>query len=337
MRWLLGRALWLVAMLLGVTFVTFVVLDAAPIDRAELAIARAAPDRAFADVRSRDLAVLRLRVRYGMLDPVTLEPRPLLERYGAWLGNAVRLRFGGPLDDHAALLARIGAALPVTAWLGALALAIAFGLGVPLGVRLGARAGSRVDRAVSTVLLVAGAVPEFLAAVLLTLAFSSVWLQWLPANGLASPGAAELGLAAQLLDFAAHLVLPVTVLAIAPTVLVVRFVRDAVARAARAPFAAALRALGSEPAVVRARLRRHGCVPVATLAGALLPMLVGGSIVVENVFALDGLGHLAFTACKELDQPMVMALVVLGTVATLFALALSDALHRALDPRVRLA
>jgi peptide/nickel transport system permease protein len=104
-----------------------------------------------------------------------------------------------------------------------------------------------------------------------------------------------------------------------------------------APFVAALRALGTEPAVVRARLVRHGCVPVATLAGNLLPMLVGGSIVVENTFALDGLGHLALAACEQLDQPMVMALVVLGSIASLLALALSDALHRLVDPRVRLS
>ncbi len=337
MRWLLGRALWLVAMLLGITFVTFVVLDRAPVDRAELAIARAAPERAFTDVRSRDLAVLQLRVRYGMVDPVTFEPAPVVERYAAWLGNAVRLRFGGPFDDHDALLGRIGAALPVTAWLGVLALVVAFGLGVPLGVRLGVRAGSRADRAASAALLVAAGVPEFLAATLLTLAFSSAWLQWLPAGGLHTPGSSRWGVALQLLDFVWHLVLPVTVMALAPTVLVVRFVRDAVARAARSPFAAALRALGSEPAVVRARLRRHGLVPVATLAGSLLPMLVGGSIVVENVFALDGLGHLAYTACMQLDQPMVMALVVLGSTATLLALALSDVLHRVVDARVRLS
>jgi peptide/nickel transport system permease protein len=324
-------------MLLGITFVTFVVIDRAPVDRAELEVARAAPERAFTDVRSRDLAVLRLRVQHGMVDPATLEPEPVVDRYLAWLGNAVRLRFGGPNDDHAALLARIGAALPVTALLGALTLLVAFGAGIPVGVRLGLRAGSRADRAASTVLLAAAALPEFLVGTLLVLALCSAWLQWLPANGLRTPGSEELVLAEQLADLAWHLVLPVTVLALGPTALVVRFVRDAVARAAKAPFAAALHALGAPAHVVRARLVRHGCVPVATLAGSLLPLLVSGSIVVENLFGLDGLGHLAFTACEQLDQPMVMALVVLGSTATMAGYALSDWLHRAVDPRVRLS
>jgi peptide/nickel transport system permease protein len=75
---------------------------------------------------------------------------------------------------------------------------------------------------------------------------------------------------------------------------------------------------------------------VATLAGSLLPMVVGGSIVVENLFALDGLGHLAFQAVMQRDQPLLMAIVVIGSVVTLASLLLSDLLHRAVDARVRL-
>lgn len=337
MRWLLARTAWLLLMLLGITFVTFAVIDLAPVDRAELAIARAAPERAFADAKSRDAAILRLRVRYGMVDPVTFEPAPLWQRYLGWLGNAVTLRFGGPDDDHEALWRRLGSALPVTLLLGALAVLLAFGLGLPLGAWLGARRGSRLERAASTGLLVAAGVPEFLAATLLLLAFSSAWLQWLPAAGLRSVGAEAWSWPAQLFDLLQHLLLPVLVMAAGPLVMVTRFVRDAVARAASQPFAMAMAGLGLPPAVVRRRLLRHGLVPAATLAGSLLPMLVGGSIVVENAFALDGVGYLAFTATMNQEQPMLMAIVVLGSVVTLAAFILSDWLHRRVDPRVRLS
>lgn len=335
MRWLLVRTAWLATMLLGITFVTFAFIDLAPVDRAELAIARAAPDRAFPDLRSRDAAVLRLRIRYGMVDPVTLEPAPLWQRYRGWLANAVQLRFGGPGDDHDAIWRRLSEALPVTAWLGTLVLLVAFGLGMPLGCWLGLRVGTRGERFASTGLLVGAAVPEFLAATLLVLAFSSAWLQWLPAAGLRSPGAETWSFVAQVADFGWHLVLPVLVMALGPLVLVVRFVRDSVARAVLAPFVAAMRGLGLPEAVVRRRLLRHGCVPVATLVGSLLPMLVGGSIVVENTFALDGLGHLVFAATVNQDQPMLMALVVLGSVVTLLGYAVSDWLHHVVDARVR--
>lgn len=337
LRWLLVRLAWLVVTLLGITFVTFVVVDMAPVDRAEIAIDSGVGERAFPDARSRDEAIQKMRVQLGMVDPQTHVPYPVWQRYGRWLGNAVTLRFGGPGDDHDALWRRLAKALPVTMWLGGLALLVVFACGVPLGAWLGLRAGSRVDRAVSTVLLVGSGIPEFLLATLLLLAFSAAWLQILPAAGLRSPGAEHWNLAWQVVDFVRHLVLPVGVLAFAPTVMVSRFVRDSVARASTAPFVASMQALGVSPEIVRQRLLRHGCAPVATLVGSLLPMLVGGSIVVENMFALDGVGHLAVQAALAQDQPMVMAILVIGSVVTLAAMILSDALHRTVDARVRLS
>jgi peptide/nickel transport system permease protein len=180
-------------------------------------------------------------------------------------------------------------------------------------------------------------VPEFLLAMLLLLAFCGAYLQWLPATGLRSNGSEHWSLVAQVVDFGRHLCLPVAVMSVGPLVLVTRFVRASVARTLETPFAVNLRALGIEPAIVRRRLLANACAPVATLVGTLLPMLVGGSIVVENLFSLDGLGHLLWTAVKGQDQAMVMALVIISSVATLLSLLASDLLHRLVDPRVRLS
>lgn len=336
LRWLVMRCTWLVLTLVGVTFVTFVVLDQAPIDRAALEVARRTQELGFTDPASRDAAILQLRIHYGMVDPATLEPAPLLHRYGAWLANAARLRFAGPNEDHAAFWSRLASALPVSAWLGFLALAVAFGIGLPLGAACGMRAGSRTDRVVSRAMFVLIGVPEFLLGALLVLLLAGSW-QWFPATGLRSDGSEQWGLGWRVIDFAWHLVLPVGVMSVAPLVLVTRFVRDSVARAANLPFAHSLRALGMPEELMRRRLLRNGLAPAATLAGSLLPLLVGGSIVVENLFSLDGLGHLAFTAVLRQDQAMVMALVVVTSLATLSALLVSDVLHRVVDPRVRLA
>jgi peptide/nickel transport system permease protein len=334
MRWLVSRLLWSLLMLLAITLLTFVVVDSAPVDRAELEVEKIAAERGFA-AGEREELLLQLRVRYGLLDPATRQPVPLWRRYGAWLRHAATLRFGGPGQDHAALSARLWQALPVTLWIGGLALAMALVGGALLGAWSGLHPGSPRDRLVSTVLLALAGVPEFLMATLLVLAFG-VSLPWLPISGLHSPGAERWDLVPRLLDVAWHLVLPVAVTAIGPTMYVARFVRDAVARAAGAPFAVSLRALGMDAAVVRRRLLRHGVVPMATLAGELLPMLVAGSIVVENAFALDGLGHLAFQAVMGKELPLLLALLVLGSTVTLFSLLLSDLLHRWIDPRVRL-
>jgi len=334
MRWLVSRLVWSLLMLLAITLLTFVVVDCAPVDRAELEVEKIAAERGVA-AGERDELLLQLRIRYGLIDPESRQPVPLWQRYGAWLRNAAALRFGGPGHDHAALSARLWQALPVTLWIGGLALAIALVGGALLGAWSGLRPGSPQDRLVSTLLLAVAGVPEFLMATLLVLAFG-VSLPWLPISGLHSPGAERWDLVPRLFDMAWHVVLPVTVTAVGPAMYVARFVRDAVARAGEAPFAANLRALGMEPAVVRRRLLRHGAVPIATLVGELLPMLVAGSIVVENVFALDGLGHLAFQAVMGKEQPLLLALLVLGSTVTLVSLLLSDLLHRWIDPRVRL-
>lgn len=335
-RWFLTRLLWLVVTLIGVTFVTFFVLDRAPVDRAELEAEKARSVDSYVDARHRDESIQRLRIKLGMIDPVTRAPRPVLDRYVAWLGNAVQLRFAGEGEDHDALWRRLREALPVTMLLGGLSLLLAIGCGAPIGVWLGRRAGQRRERLWSAVMLVVIGIPEFLFATLLLLALSVVWLQWFPASGLRSNGADQWPFMLQVADFGWHLVLPVLVMSIGPLVMVTRFVRDSVARADAAPFLASLRALGVEERVVRGRLLRHGAVPVATITGGLLPMLVGGSIIVENLFALDGLGHLAFRAVLDQDQAVVMAIVVLTSMVTLVSLLISDCLHRVVDPRVRL-
>jgi len=133
------------------------------------------------------------------------------------------------------------------------------------------------------------------------------------------------------------MVLPVTVLSIGPTVWIARFLRDTISRVAATPFAVNMRAWGLEPAVERRRLLHNGAAPLATLVGTLLPMHVGGSIVVEQTFNLEGIGLMAWRAVHEQDQAVVMALTLLMAIITLSSLILSDLLHRMVDPRVRLS
>jgi len=336
LRWLMTRLAWMLVTLIGITFVTFAFLDLAPVDRAQLEAAQRQQDGSFANLAERDKAIVKLRIRYGLIDEETLEPAPLLRRYGNWISNALTLQFAGPHADNRAFWRRLGDALPVSLLLGLLALTTAVSIGIPLGAFLGMRAGSGVDRAVSQVLFVIVGIPEFLLATLLLLGFCGAWLAWFPSSGLQSNGAEDWNLVSRLADFVWHLALPVLVMASAPTVLITRFLRDSVARASASPFAFNLRALGVDPSVRRWRLIRNGGAPLATLAGSLLPMLVSGSIIVENMFSLDGLGHLAFRAVLDQDQAMVMALVLVTSMVSLLALIASDVLYRLMDPRVRL-
>lgn len=328
LRWWLSRLLWSLPTLVGVTFVTFFVLDRAPVDRAALEIARRAEESGTAAAGEREVALARLRIRYGLVDPMTLEPVPVHVRYGRWLADAARLRLSGPGEDPVEFRARLARAAPVTLGLGALSLLVAFGLGVPFGARLGLRAGSRGERAASAATFALLGLPDALVATLLLLCFAGPVFAWFPAGGLGGPG---------FFDHAHHLVLPVLAMSLGPFLLVVRFLRESVARAKDAPFAQNLDAWGFEPRERDRRVVRAALAPLATLVGGLLPMLVTGSVVVESTFAIDGMGRLLWNAVQTNDHAMVMAITLISAVVTLAALVLSDLAHRALDPRVRLA
>lgn len=322
--------------LIGITFLTFLVLDLAPLDRASLELAtRDAPTQL--DANEREVVLARLRIRYGLIDEATLEPVPVHERYARWLQSALSFNLAGGDEDQTAFRLRLLRAIPVSLLLGFWALLMALLVGVPLGAWLGMHAGSRADRAVSNLLFLVVGLPEVLVATLLLLTFGAAGLGWLPTAGLASEFGVADSVFARLSDIASHLLLPVAVMAIGPIVLIARFLRESVARAAASTFSRNLEAWGIDPVVRRRRLLRAGFAPVATLVGSLLPMLIAGSIVVETVFSIDGVGRLAWDAVRTQDQAMVMAITLLVSVATLLSLLLSDLIHWWIDPRVRLA
>ncbi len=326
------RLLWLLPTLLGISLVTFAAVDLAPGDRAAAEMARIAGASEM-DAEQYAAALRELRVRFGQVDPVTGERLPWLERYGAWLGRALRFEFAGPGEDGEKFRRRLRQALPVSLLLGAAALALALLIAIPLGARLGMAPRRWLDRLATPLVMVGHGVPQYLWA---TFALLLLGGSLLPSGGLYSQGAARAAPLVQFGDLLLHLLLPVAVLAMAPAILVVRFLRESVARAARSDFVTMLRAQGLPEPVVRRSALRNGLAPLATLLGTMVPTLLGGSVVVETIFALPGLGRLGFEAVLQRDYPMVMALTLLASLLTLASLWLSDWLHRAVDPRVTL-
>lgn len=327
----LARLCWMPITLLGIALVTFLLLDLVPLDRA------AAELRADGQVTSqeRKAALHRLRVRYGLVDAKTGRERPVLQRFAAWLTRAVRLDLAPPGESPERFRARLLQALAISALLGWLALLTALGLGVPVGAWLGARAGSGADRGVSGLLLALSAVPEFLVATLLVLFVGGgLGPAWLPAIGLRAPSADSLGTVQRALDFAAHLVLPVTALAIVPTAVVARFLRESTARALRSEFIHALRGFGAAERTIRRAALRNALSPLWTLLGVLIPSLMTGAVVVEHVFAIPGFGRLTLDAVLRRDVATTMAATLIVATAVLVGLIVSDLLHRAADPRV---
>jgi len=323
-RHLLKRVLQMVPTFFGITALTFLAAQLSPGDPLQLD-----PESAGSQAAAQQ-AMNSFKERHGL-------DQPMVVQYVRWVGKVVTFDFGHSLHDHRPVSERLAEALPPTLLLATLALLLAFGLAIPLGVQGALREGSLPARFVSGGLFAIYAMPSFWVAVMALLFFSSPrFLGWLPFQGLMSDGFSSLGFGEKLVDLAAHLVLPVVCLAY-PTLSVVAVqVRSAMRTALGQDFVRAARARGiPERRVIYNHALRNSLLPLTTLLGLTLPTLVGGSVVVERVFGIPGMGLLAFDAIANRDYPVVMGVATLVALITMLSVLAADVLYVFADPRVR--
>jgi peptide/nickel transport system permease protein len=320
-RYVVRRLLLAVPTLLGILFCVFLLSRLAPGDPAS-ALARGGGRRVSPE------AARALRHAYGL-------DRPMAAQLAAWLEHAARLDFGLSYQDHRPVSTRIFEALPYTLELNALALLLTLAIGIPLGVAQARRAGSALDRTTSGFLFLLYSMPSFWVAMLLLTLFS-VRLRWLPLFGVSSDLPVGGGGGTGLVDRILHLVLPVTCLTYVTLAYFTRMVRSSVREEMGRPYVVAAIARGASPgqAVWRHALR-NAMLPLLTLVGLLLPGLLSGSVIIEQIFAWPGLGRLYFGAILARDYPVVLGLSFFTAVLTLAAILLTDLLYAAADPRVR--
>jgi peptide/nickel transport system permease protein len=261
--------------------------------------------------------------------------QPLHKQYLLWLGDLSRGDLGRSFHDKRPVAEKIKERIGVTFTLNALSLLLMILLAVPLGTASAYRPGSFIDRAGGGATYLLYVLPVFWAGLLLQIVFA-VRLDLLPLAGLASDGVERLGPLAQAADAAGHLVLPVVCLSYGGLAYLSRFVRATLLESSSSESTVAARAKGLSSFAV---LCRHGfrqaAVPMLTLAGFLLPSLVGGSVIVETIFAIPGLGRLFVEAAFQRDLPVLMGLTLLSGAATLAGILAADLAYAVADPRVR--
>jgi peptide/nickel transport system permease protein len=223
--------------------------------------------------------------------------------------------FGGPVA--LLLLER----LPVTATLGIAALGIAVALAIPLGTAAALKPDSWLDRAVLAVALLGQATPTFWLCFLMILLFG-INLRWLPISGSDTP---------------LHFVMPAVALGYYALPAFTRITRAGMIEALASDYVRTARAAGAGPgAVILRHALRNALVPVVSVAAVQLGFMLGGSIVIETVFALHGLGYLAWQAISQNDFPVVLAVVLLVAAIYVLLTLAADLLNAAIDPRIRL-
>jgi peptide/nickel transport system permease protein len=223
--------------------------------------------------------------------------------------------------------------LPATLLLMGSATALSFGLGSLLGVVAGSRPGSLRDRALSIGALTLYAVPGFWLGLVLVLIFS-VALRWLPIAGLETIASGKHGLA-RALDIARHLVLPVAALGFIYLALFLRVMRASMAEVWRQDFVLAARAKGlSRRRIVWRHVVRAALLPLVTVLGLQSAAMLGGSVVIESVFAIPGFGRLAQEAVAGRDAPLLIGIILTSAVLVILVNLLVDILYAVLDPRI---
>jgi peptide/nickel transport system permease protein len=304
-----------VPVLLGIAAVAFAIVRAAPGDPAALMV----------DVQLLTPEELdRFRAELGLDGPWPVQFVRIVGELAS--GQLKSFRTGEPV--LAVLLDR----LPVTAalLLGALALAVV--VGVPLGVVSATRPYGRLDNWLTVAALGGVSVPNFWFALVLMYLFAGVW-QLLPVSGIGP----TTKLTYSVLEMVPYFVLPTTVLALAIVPAVMRYVRSSMIDALAQDYVRTARGKGvSEWAVIYRHALRNALLPVVTVVGMLLPILVGATAVIESVFAMPGLGRLVVEAAVNRDYPTILTLNFLTAAVVLLGTLAVDVLYVVLDPRIRL-
>jgi ABC-type dipeptide/oligopeptide/nickel transport system permease component len=248
--------------------------------------------------------------------------RPLIVQYGEWLFRTLSGDLGESLYFKTSVSGLIADKLPVTFLIGGLSIAFALALSIPLGVLAAVFAGTWIDRAALAIAVAGQALPNFFFALVLIMLFS-IRLRWLPVSGS---------------DSWAHFVMPTIALGYYVTPPIMRLVRAGMIEVLNSDYIRTARAKGlSGASVVFKHGLRNALIPVVALTAVQLGFLLGGSVVIETVFALDGLGYLAYQSITHKDLPVTQAVLLLLAAIYVLLTLVADLANALLDPRMRVA
>ncbi len=258
--------------------------------------------------------IAALEAQYGL-------DKPLWQQYTIWLSGVVRLDFGDsfeyPGESVSGLIARTW---PVTLHLGLMAIILSFSVGIPLGIIAALRQNTWIDYVATLISIFGYVTPHFVWGIFFILVFSLA-LDWFPTGGWDGPRT---------------WVLPVVAYSLAPIAAIARYTRASVIEALHADYVRTARAKGlGKRTVVGRHVMRNAMLPMITVLGPIIPDLITGSIFIEAIFRVPGLGRFWVTSTFERDYPMIIGLVMLWAVLIAITYLITDILYAFVDPRVR--
>ena len=328
--YVLKRLLLMIPTLLGITALTFAIIQLAPGDPAMLRIGSSLQG-SIGEQQLAQAIIEKTRKEFGLDQPIHIQ-------YWLWLKKIATLDFGRSYKDNRPVMDRIWERLPITLQLNIISIILVYVLAIPIGIYSSTHQYSISEKVTTVFLFILYSLPSFWVATLLILFLGGGdYLHWFPITGISSLNADQMRWFPWLLDRLWHLVLPVACLTYGALAYVSRQMRAGMLETIRQDYIRTARAKGlTEKAVIYKHALRNSLIPIVTLLGFLLPALFGGSVIIESIFTIPGMGQLGFEAILSRDYPVIMAIEVIAAFLTLLGLLVSDLCYALVNPTISL-
>lgn len=332
LKYLLRRLILILPTLFGITVVVFVIINLAPggpieqkIQQIQFAGGTSTKERTAVS----EEVIEALKVQYGF-------DKPMHVRYFIWLKNLATLNFGESFSYEEPVTDIIVSKFPVSIQFGVLSFILAYLISIPLGIMKAVKNGTEFDWFTSFILLILYSIPPFMLGILMIVYLAGgSFLDIFPIGGLYSDNYADLGLWAKIVDRAHHFVLPLACYVIGSFTTLTLLMKNSLLEEISKDYIRTARSKGlDEKTVVMKHALRNALIPIATGFGGFIGVFFAGSLLIEKIFQLDGIGLLSFNSTMSRDYNVIMGLVFIQSVLFLVGNIISDIMYVLIDPRI---
>jgi peptide/nickel transport system permease protein len=320
LNYIIKRLFLMIPLLFGITLVTFIVIHLAPGNPVEV--------QTEMSLKVTAQAKENLKRLYGL-------DKPLHVQYIDWLRRFVKFDFGKSFVDGRKVIDKIVERIPVTLSINILSMILIFIVAIPIGVLSATKQYSLFDKLTTVFVFIGFSTPTFWLALLLMILFG-VNMGILPISGIQSLDVSGMSFTERIIDYAKHLILPVSVSAFGGIAGLSRYSRSSMLEVIRQDYIRTARAKGlPESKIIFKHALRSALMPIVTILGLSVPGLIGGGVIFETIFAIPGMGQLFYSSTMSRDYPTIMGILVIGAILTLIGNLIADITYALVDPRLR--
>ncbi|MBC8198170.1 MAG: ABC transporter permease [Candidatus Marinimicrobia bacterium] len=359
LNYLIRRVLLIIPTLFVITILSFAISRLAPGDPAELKAGIGSSQDLSSgegnDLNERMIQLIRKQWNldkpmfyFSLFEKVEMEtPKSLFNRinlkwngtqnqYHIWTANVLKLDFGNSFRDNQPVIDKIKERIPITLTLNLISTLLAYLIAIPLGIFSAVNQHSIWDRISTVAVFILYSLPNFWIGTMLIIFFGGGdFFDWFPYAGLYSNNYEYLTTFGKFKDLLWHLILPIIVYTYGSFAYLSRQMRVGMLEVIRQDFIRTARAKGlSEKTVIYKHALRNSLIPIVTILAYILPAMIGGSVIIETIFTIPGMGSLAFEAITSRDYPIVMAVFTISAFLTLVGMLIADLLYSIVDPRI---